>query len=115
MIIKNCSKSRLEISRPRTGCKYFKHIDTGGRSRIIPPDMFKDFLLFFDRKLVYHLFSGLMYLVLSIVLFFVFARSIKFFNVRLFSILLFAFALYRLGFFVVLLRKKIKMPADRNP
>ncbi len=60
------------------------------------------------RRLVYHFFSGLMFLALSVTLFFWSGRLVTFFNVRLFSILLFAYAAYRFIVFTWLLRKELR-------
>ena len=70
----------------------------------------KEFLQFMleNRRLIYHFFSGLMFLVLSVVLFFWCPGLKKFFNVRLFGLLLFIYSLYRLSVFAWLLRKELK-------
>jgi len=65
-----------------------------------------------QRRLVYHFFSGLMFLALSITLFFWSGRLVTFFNVRLFSILLFAYAVYRFIMFAWFLRKELRDPGN---
>jgi hypothetical protein len=62
-----------------------------------------------QRRLVYHFFSGLMFLALSVTLFFWSGRLVTFF-----SILLFAYAVYRFIMFAWLLRKELRDQGNGN-